>query len=81
MTDKEYIKPYSSEEYEAIKAVCVEGVRKALKTITSGDIYDAEGHLNAKGYEALERLEGLDLFWICDPKIKLVKEKEINDDN
>lgn len=67
-------------ECEAIKAACVEGVRKALKTITSSDIYDAEGHLNAKGYEALERLEGLDLFWICDPRIKLVKEKEVNDD-
>ena len=63
-------------ECEAIKAACIERVRKALKTITSSEIYDEKGYLNEKGYKALEEIEGLDLFWICDPKIKLVMEKE-----
>lgn len=67
-------------ECEEIKMKCVEEVRTALKTITSGEIYDRKGYLNEKGYQALERLEGLDLFWLCDPRIKLVKEKEANDD-
>ena len=67
-------------ECEAIKVACVERVRKALKTITSSEIYDEKGYLNEKGYKALEEIEGLDLFWICDPKIKLVIEKEANDD-
>ena len=60
-------------ECNLIKQKCVEKVRKALKTLTSGDIYDRKGHLNEAGYEALEVIEGLDLFWICDPLIKLVK--------
>ena len=58
-------------ECRAIEQKCVEEVRKALKTITSGEIYDRNGYLNEKGYKALEEIEGLDLFWICDPLIKL----------
>lgn len=30
-----------------------------------------------EGYEALETLEGLDLFWLGDPLIKLVSKKEV----
>ena len=57
-------------------------VRAAIKKVTSGDIYDAKGYLTKEGYEALEALEGLDLFWICDPNIKLVKKEEAaNNDN
>lgn len=63
-------------ECKAIEQKCVEEVRKALKTLTSGEIYDRKGYLNEKGYKALEEIEGLDLFWICDPLIKLVKENE-----
>ena len=63
-------------ECRAIEQKCVEEVRKALKTITSGEIYDRKGYLNEKGYKALEEIEGLDLFWICDPLIKLTKENE-----
>lgn len=48
-------------------------VREAIKKVTSGDLYDAKGYLTKEGYKALEVLEGLDLFWICDPEIKLVK--------
>lgn len=50
-------------------------VRAAIKKVTSGDLYDANGYLTKEGYEALEVLEGLDLFWICDPEIKLVKKE------
>ena len=64
------------EECKSIEQKCVERVRKALKTITSGEIYDGRGYLNEKGYKALEEIEGLDLFWICDPLIKLAKESE-----
>jgi len=53
----------------------LKNVREAIKTITSGDIYDRKGYLNEKGYEALQELEGLDLFWVCDPSIKLVNKK------
>ena len=63
-------------ECKAIEQESVEEVRKALKTITSGEIYDRKGYLNEKGYKALEKIEGLDLFWICDPLIKLAKESE-----
>jgi hypothetical protein len=63
-------------ECRAIEQKCVEKVRKALKTITSGEIYDGRGYLNEKGYKALEEIEGLDLFWICDPLIKLAKESD-----
>lgn len=63
-------------ECRAIEQENVEKVRKALKTITSGEIYDRKGYLNEKGYKALEEIEGLDLFWICDPLIKLAKESE-----
>ena len=63
-------------ECRAIEQKCVEEVRKALAAITSADIYDRKGYLNEKGYKALEEIEGLDLFWICDPLIKLAKESE-----
>ena len=63
-------------ECRAIEQKSVEEVRKALKTITSGEIYDRRGYLNREGYKALEEIEGLDLFWICDPMIKLAKENE-----
>ena len=63
-------------ECRAIEQKCVEDVRKALKTITSGEIYDGRGYLNEKGYKALEEIEGLDLFWIGDPLITLAKESE-----
>lgn len=60
-------------ECKLIEQKCVEKVRKALKTLTSGEIYDGKGYLNEAGYNALEEIEGLDLFWICDPLIKLAK--------
>lgn len=66
----------TDEECKSIKQKCVEQVRKAIKTITSGEIYDEKGYLNKVGYDALEEIEGLDLFWICDPLIKLAKENE-----
>lgn len=59
-------------ECKSIEQECVERVRKALKTITSGEIYDEKGYLNKVGYDALEEIEGLDLFWICDPLIKMI---------
>lgn len=64
-----------NEECKAIEAESLKNVREAIKTITSGDIYDRKGYLNEKGYKALEVLEGLDLFWVCDPLIKLVNKK------
>lgn len=60
-------------ECKLIEQECVEKVRKALKTLTRGEIYDRNGYLNETGYNALEEIEGLDLFWICDPLIKLTK--------
>ena len=66
----------TEEECKAIEKENVEKVRKALKVITSAEIYDRKGYLNEKGYKALEEIEGLDLFWICDPLIKLAKESE-----
>jgi len=51
-------------------------IRLALKKISNGDLYDRKGDLTKEGYEALEILEGLDLFWIGDPLIKLVSKKE-----
>lgn len=65
----------TDEECKAIEAECLKNVREAIKTITSGDIYGRKGYLNEKGYKALEELEGLDLFWVCDPSIKLVNKK------
>lgn len=62
-------------EMEAIEQENLENVRNALKTITSGNIYDRNGQLNAEGYAALRELDGLDLFWICDPCIKLVPDR------
>lgn len=66
----------TDEECKAIEAECLKNVREAIKTITSGDIYDYKGYLNEEGYKALQELEGLDLFWACDPLIKLVNKKE-----
>lgn len=65
-------------ECKAIEQKSVEEVRKALKTLTSGEIYvgKASLFLNNAGYTALEKIEGLDLFWICDPLIKLAKKGE-----
>ena len=51
-------------------------VRAAIAKVTNGDLYDARGFVTKEGYEALETLEGLDLFWICDPLIKLVNKNE-----
>lgn len=65
----------TDEECKAIEAECLKTVREAIKTITSGDIYDSKGYLNEKGHKTLEELEGLDLFWACDPLIKLVNKK------
>lgn len=70
----------TDEECKAIEKECVEKVRNALAVITSAEIYDSKGYLNEKGYKALEEIEGLDLFWVCDPRIKLVKESEAKDD-
>lgn len=52
-------------------------IRLALKKISNGDLYDDRGYLTKEGYEALETLEGLDLFWLGDPLIKLVSKKEV----
>ena len=62
-------------EMKAIEQENLENVRNALKTITSGNIYNRNGQLNAEGYAALRELDGLDLFWICDPCIKLVPDR------
>ena len=43
-------------ECKAVEEECVEKVRKALKTLTSAEIYDSKGYLNEKGYKALEEL-------------------------
>lgn len=63
-------------ECKLIEQECVEKVRKALKTLTSGEIYDRKGYLNEDGYNALQEIEGLDLFWICDPLIKWQRKAE-----
>ena len=63
-------------EDERILEDCLKEVRAAIAKVTSGDLYDYKGYLTKEGYEALETLEGLDLFWICDPLIKLVNKKE-----
>ena len=51
-------------------------IRAAIAKVTHGELYDSKGYVTKEGYEALETLEGLDLFWICDPVIKLVNKKE-----
>lgn len=51
-------------------------IRAAIAKVTNGELYDSKGFVTKEGYEALETLEGLDLFWICDPVIKLVNKKE-----
>ena len=60
---------------KAIEQENLENVRNALKIITSGNIYDSNGQLNAEGYAALRELDGLSLYWICDPRIKLVPDR------
>lgn len=54
------------------RILAVNKVRAAIAKVTNGEIYDSKGYITKEGYEALETLEGLDLFWICDPLIKLV---------
>ena len=54
----------------------LEKIRASIKKVTNGDLYDVKGDLTREGYEALETLEGLDLFWLGDPLIKLVSKKE-----
>ena len=72
MTDRTTI----DAEYEAIKAESVEKVRKALKVITSySRLCDASGNITEAGRNALGEVEGLDLFWIVDPMIKLAKHR------
>ena len=68
-------------EMKAIEQENLANVRNALKIITSGDIYDSNGQINAEGYEALRELDGLDLFWICDPCIKLVPDRRKVEEN
>ena len=63
-------------EDERILAESLNKVRAAIAKVTNGDLYDYKGYLTKEGYEALETLEGLDLFWICDPLIKLVNKNE-----
>ena len=54
---------------------CLREARRAIALITDANaIYDANGYLNEYGYKALETLEGLDLFWICDPLIQFRKQ-------
>lgn len=60
------------DDNDKIFAESLKEVRAAIAKVTSGDLYDYKGYLTREGYEALETLEGLDLFWICDPLIKLV---------
>ena len=60
-------------DYEEAIKDSVEQVRQALKTITNlSEMLDASGNITESGRKALEELEGLDLFWICDPLIKYV---------
>ena len=66
-----------------MEEIVIEGlaeVRAAIKRVTDGDLYDDRGELTKEGYKALETLEGLDLFWVCDPLIKLADTKEIKDE-
>ena len=64
------------DDNDKIFANSLKEVRAAIAKVASGDLYDAKGYLTKEGYEALETLEGLDLFWICDPLIKLVGKNE-----
>ena len=69
------------DDNDKIFANSLKEVRAAIAKVTSGDLYDARGYVTKEGYEALEALEGLDLFWICDPLIKLVNKKVGGADN
>lgn len=64
------------DEDEKIIKECLDQVRDAIYKVTHGLLYDYKGYLTKEGYEALETLEGLDLFWLGDPLIKLVSKKE-----
>lgn len=78
----EIFKKYESEEEKGGLSVDeLQKIRLALKKISNGDLYDRKGELTKEGYEALEILEGLDLFWLGDPLIKLVSKKEANNDD
>lgn len=77
----EIFKQYESEEEEGGLSVDeLQKIRLALYKISTGDLYDSKGNLTKEGYEALEILEGLDLFWLGDPLIKLVSKKEAKND-
>lgn len=67
-------------EDEKITKECIDKVRDAIYKVTHGLLYDYKGNLTKKGYEALETLEGLDLFWLGDPLIKLASAKEAKQD-
>ena len=64
------------DEYEKIIKESLDKIRDAIYKVTHGFLYDNRGYLTKEGYEALETLEGLDLFWLGDPLIKLVSKKE-----
>ncbi len=49
-------------ECRAIEQKCVEKVRKALKLITSCEIYDEKGYLNEKATRHLKKLRDLTCF-------------------
>ena len=51
---------------------CVNTVRKAIAVITHGNWENHRGALTEECRKALEELEGLDLYWICDPEIKRI---------
>lgn len=51
---------------------CVNTVRKAIAVITRGNWENYRGALTEECRKALEELEGLDLYWICDPEIKRI---------
>lgn len=67
-------------EDDKITKECIDKVRDAIYKVTHGFLYDNRGYLTKEGYEALETLEGLDLFWLGDPLIKLVSAKEAKQD-
>lgn len=64
------------DDCDKIFADSLKKVRAAIAKVTNGELYDSKGYVTKEGYEALETLEGLDLFWICDPLIKLVGKNE-----
>ena len=78
----EIFKQYETEEEKGGLSVDeLQKIRLALHKISTGDLYDSKGNLTKEGHEALEILEGLDLFWLGDPLIKLVSKKEATNEN